>query len=96
MAAVRPGGWIRWGGWVLRAGVGHGMGARGFPRRLHGMERHDDGQRLLPGTQDVDLGELERQVEVLQSEVVSLEEALEGRSDGGVAPVPAAPGPPPR
>lgn len=81
---------------MLRAGVGHGMGARGFPRRLRGMERHDDGQRLLPGTQDVDLGELERQVGVLQSEVVSLEEALEGRSDGGVAPVPAAPGPPPR
>ena len=60
------------------------------------MERHDDGQRLLPGTQDVDLGELERQVAVLQIEVVSLEEALEGRSDGGVAPGPVAPDLPPR
>ena len=60
------------------------------------MERHDNGQRLLPGTQDVDLGELQRQVEVFQSEVVSLEEALEGRSDGNAAPGPAAPGLPPR
>ena len=60
------------------------------------MGRHDDGQRLLPGTQDVDLGELERQVEILQSEVVSLEEALEGRADGGVAPGPDARGLSPR